>query len=293
MVIQFYCNIIGLEQLGGSQNHDGYNGIFIGLQGADWHLEFTTSADAADHHADEDDLLVFYTGTEVEIENILQKAQKQGIAPGTPKNPYWKDNGYLLRDPDGFGVMLSLRSPKLTAQDALTAMVHAKGISDWNAMVQYIRRLPYGRNENRYDPSLVLTEERGTCSSKHALLKSIANLNGIPHVKLITGIYKMNEQNTPKIGSILQENGIAYIPEAHCYLLLNGHRIDLTTPNASFSKLEADLLQELELQPDQVGDFKVAYHKEYLQKWLPGSGLTIGFDELWQIREQCIRNLSE
>ena len=35
----FYTSIVGLEKLGGFQNHDGYNGIFLGHPYQDWHLQ--------------------------------------------------------------------------------------------------------------------------------------------------------------------------------------------------------------------------------------------------------------
>jgi len=55
----FYCKIIGLDNLGGFQNHDGYDGLFLGKRGLDWHLEFTKSNQPSVHQPDEDDLLVF------------------------------------------------------------------------------------------------------------------------------------------------------------------------------------------------------------------------------------------
>ena len=40
----FYIDVLGLELLGGFENHDGYDGAFIGKQDENWHLEFTQSA---------------------------------------------------------------------------------------------------------------------------------------------------------------------------------------------------------------------------------------------------------
>ncbi len=59
-IIHFYCDILGLSILGRFKDHDGYNGVFIGEAGVDWHLEFTTSQELPDHKADDDDALVFY-----------------------------------------------------------------------------------------------------------------------------------------------------------------------------------------------------------------------------------------
>lgn len=105
---QFYCKIIGLENIGGFQNHNGYDGLFLGKRGLDWHLEFTQSDVAAVHSPDDDDLLVFYVTSERELHNFKRLLAVKRIKEEEPKNPYWKSNSILIKDPDGFGVMISL-----------------------------------------------------------------------------------------------------------------------------------------------------------------------------------------
>jgi hypothetical protein len=180
----------------------------------------------------------------------------------------------------------------LNSKNYLTNLIRSKGINSWENLLLYIKNVPYGRNKNRDDFSLVLKENKGTCSSKHAFLKEVADLNNIPNVELIVGLYKMNEANT-KIGSILSENNIEYIPEAHCYLKISGERLDLTSKDADFEKIKTVLIEEIIIEPYQVGDFKVNYHKEYLKNWLNENGLSHTFEQLWRIREKCIENLSQ
>ena len=110
---------------------------------------------------------------------------------------------------------------QLTAKDKITFAIRQKGITSWNALCRYVQLLPYGRNYIRHNLLLVIEEQKGTCSSKHALLKHVADVNNIPNVQLIMGIYKMNEINTPKIGNTLVNNKLNYIPEAHCYLKID------------------------------------------------------------------------
>lgn len=183
-------------------------------------------------------------------------------------------------------------SQKLVAKDELTTLAKRRGIESWDQLIHYVKNLPYGRNQNRTDFSLVFTESKGTCSSKHALLKSIAVTNKVLHVVLIIGIYRMNHLNTPKIGSILIDKGIEYLPEAHCYLKINGIRTDVTTRKSAFHKIEKDIIQEKEIEAVQVGNFKVAYHKDFMKHWLKETKLKFSFDEVWQIRESCIANLT-
>ena len=182
---------------------------------------------------------------------------------------------------------------KLTSKDKLTELAKSKGVETWNELTEFIKNLPYGRNKNRTDFGLVLSEQKGTCSSKHALLKSIADLNNVPNIELIIGIYRMTESNTPKIGTELTKNSIEFIPEAHCYLKINGNRTDLTSEQSKFKKIEKDIIQEKLIEPNQVAEFKVDYHKNFMRRWLNETKSEFEFDQIWRIREKCIVNLTE
>lgn len=160
-------------------------------------------------------------------------------------------------------------------------------------LILKVKNIPYGRNANRHDFSLVLKENKGTCSSKHSFLKDFANKNNLQNVNLYIGIFKMSEANTPKLGTLISDSNLDYIPEAHCYLKINEIPVDVTTSESFYEKIENDILEEIEIQPEQVSDFKVEYHKKYLQNWIKETNKTKTFDEIWTIREQCIEKLSE
>jgi catechol 2,3-dioxygenase-like lactoylglutathione lyase family enzyme len=103
----FYIDVLGFELLGSFENHEGYDGIFIGKPTLDWHLEFTKSNENVYHSFDEDDLLVFYPESISEYENLINRIAKNNIHFITPKNPYWKLNGKMIMDPDGYNIILS------------------------------------------------------------------------------------------------------------------------------------------------------------------------------------------
>lgn len=166
-------------------------------------------------------------------------------------------------------------------------------MNEFESLIEKVKLIPYGRNSNRHDFSLVVSENKGTCSSKHALLKDFANNNNIPNVKLYIGIFKMNEENTSKIFPLLSENQVDFIPEAHCYLKINGIPLDVTTSESFYNKIENDILEEIEIEPFQVAEFKVDYHKDFLKKWINETNQTKSFDEIWTIRENCIQKLSK
>ena len=107
-IIDFYRDILGLEIIGEFNNHSNYDGVFFGKEGLDWHLEYTTSSESADHKPDKDDLLVFYVDSEKEYIKLKERFNNNGISPVVPKNPYWKENGLTYKDPDGFRIVISI-----------------------------------------------------------------------------------------------------------------------------------------------------------------------------------------
>lgn len=291
-MLGFYTEVIGLRVLGQFENHDKYDGVFLGFPDADWEIEFTVSDEGPGHTSDEDDLVVFYFETQSEIDAIVKRGVQNGVLPVKAKNPYWNANAMILPDPDGFLVALALRSPVLRSEEKFSNLAESLGLHDWNSVVQYVQRLPYGRNENRHDFGLVLSKGKGSCSSKHALLKSIADENAI-NVKLILGIYKMNNRNTKGIGDTLDGSGLDYIPEAHCYLSIGGQRFDFTNPHSDISTILPDILCEIAIQPEQVIDFKVDFHKDYIRNWIESEKIPLDFETVWVLREKCIVRLSE
>lgn len=182
---------------------------------------------------------------------------------------------------------------ELNAPLPVSQAFRSRGITTFREAAIFIKCLPYGRNADKTDLLTVLPEQRGTCSTKHALLKLLADEHNRPEVRLMTGLYKMTAQNTPGVANVLATHQLSYIPEAHNYLRYEHLIIDCTSTASASSDFYAQLIEETEIRPDQVGAYKVSYHQRYLDKWLkdnPDIGYTAG--ELWRIREQCIYSLS-
>lgn len=158
----------------------------------------------------------------------------------------------------------------------------------------FIKQLAYGRNADKNNLATVFTDNCGTCSTKHALLKRLADENEFEKVKLIVGLFKMNKKNTPQVSSTLQKYNLEYIPEAHCYLKFEDQIIDLTKLNSKPTDFLDELIEEIEILPEQITDFKVNYHKNYLASWLDkNKQINLSLNELWEIREECIQKLSD
>jgi hypothetical protein len=146
---------------------------------------------------------------------------------------------------------------------------------------KYLHELPYGRNADRADFHSVLSEGRGTCSTKHALLAAVALEQGLA-VSLAVGIYDMSEINTPGVGHVLSRHGLDSLPEAHCYLRYSRRRVDITRSGISPQGPIAHFHAEWTIEPSQIGAHKIALHQQYLRDWLhERSERPFTLEELW------------
>ena len=169
-----------------------------------------------------------------------------------------------------------------------------RGITDFSSALLHVQDLPYGRNSDRTNPLLVLKEHCGTCSTKHALIKLLANENEKPEVKLMLGIFKMNENNTKNVKPVLHKYNLSYLPEAHTYLKVCNKVVDITKRSFANTLFLHDLLEEEEITPIQIGSYKLARHKEFLDQWLnQNKQIHYHLQELWVIREECIEALAK
>jgi len=188
---------------------------------------------------------------------------------------------------------VTLPSVSLRTAGPVTAKMKAVGIQNFRAAGHYLHTLPYGRNTDRANFHLVLSEGRGTCSTKHALLAELAREQNLPAM-LTLGIYHMHERNTPGAGPILTRYKLPFLPEAHCYLTYEAKRIDITRSGTEPTEPIRDFLHEETLLPDQIGEYKVKLHKEFLRRWLAENDANgYSFEQLWNIREACIAVLTQ
>ena len=106
-VTRFYREGLGLAELARFEDHDGFDGVILGLPGAPYHLEFTHArghrvgrAPTADH------LLVFYLPDENQWLAAIARLTTLGHRPVPSFNPYWDKQGRTFEDPDGYRVVL-------------------------------------------------------------------------------------------------------------------------------------------------------------------------------------------
>ena len=190
-------------------------------------------------------------------------------------------------------ISLLPNAPLLSAGPVSRAFKRA-GCHSCQAAALTLLYLPYGRNSDPTAQLAVLEEHHGTCSTKHALLKRLIDEQEVDGVELRTGIYAMTDANTPGIGPVLAQHGLESIPEAHCYLVVEGQRIDITRQLPPGVEPITTFLAEEVITPDQTTMYKREFHRRFLGERIaadayPGHTL----DSLWAVREQCIAALAE
>jgi catechol 2,3-dioxygenase-like lactoylglutathione lyase family enzyme len=106
-VTKFYKNGLGFAELSRFEDHDGFDGVMLGLPAAPYHLEFTQAhghragrAPTADH------LLVFFLPDERQWKEAVARLKQSGHEPVSSLNPYWDRQGLTFEDPDGYRVVL-------------------------------------------------------------------------------------------------------------------------------------------------------------------------------------------
>ena len=102
-LVRFYRDGLGLRDVGGFHEHDGYDGVFLEVPGTGAHLELTAGGEHGAPAPHPESLLVFYLGDE---ETVLAVSSRLAVDPVRAANPYWDEHGVTFEDPDGFRVVL-------------------------------------------------------------------------------------------------------------------------------------------------------------------------------------------
>jgi len=104
------------------------------------------------------------------------------------------------------------------------------GITSMLEACRHVHALPYGYNSNSDDLMILFKEKKGTCTTKHAVIGTLAQELALPVHKNV-GIYAMTEEIVSGTNTLLAEFHLPYIPMLHCFLSYENFRIDLTEGN--------------------------------------------------------------
>ncbi len=113
---------------------------------------------------------------------------------------------------------------------AVSDTFRSLGIHSFLEACRYVHELPYGYNSDRDDLMILFKEKMGTCSTKHAVIATLAAELGLA-ISRGVGIYPMTEAIVTGAYKILSEYGLPYVPMIHCFLEYENYRVDLTEGN--------------------------------------------------------------
>jgi len=177
---------------------------------------------------------------------------------------------------------------QLNPENQISKKMIELGIQDFDSACEYVKNIPIGRNTSRNNFTLIFDENKGTCSTKHALLNQIAEENNQNDIELMFGIYLISPETHPLLTNLFKDNCLTNLPETHCFLRYKGKRYDFTSQNNLLNLIESKIVREQRIEPNQVSEWKEKIHQDYLMRWLKRKPeLTINLDEIWKIREEC------
>jgi len=156
------------------------------------------------------------------------------------------------------------------------------GIKSFKQSCEYVHKIEYGYNSNYNDKFIFFKENKGTCTSKHAVIAGLAEELHIPLYKYV-GIYKLTEEISTGTNEILKKYKIPYIPMIHCFLVYKDSRFDLTEGNYNGKKTTIDEL----IHEEKVDPF-ISNKDEYLlfKKVLKNKVLPL--EEMDEIKERAL-----
>ena len=109
------------------------------------------------------------------------------------------------------------------------------GVETFISACRYVQEFPYGYNSDRDDLMILFKENKGTCTTKHAVIATLAEELDLPIAKYV-GIYAMTEKIVTGTNEILKKHNLPFVPMIHCFLVYGSYRVDLSEGNDNGKK---------------------------------------------------------
>jgi hypothetical protein len=123
-----------------------------------------------------------------------------------------------------------LPDKKITPAGVISETFLRLGIRSFAEACRHVHELPYRYNSDRDDLMILFKEKMGSCTTKHAVIATLAAELGLPVTKSI-GIYAMTDEIVSGTDRILDRYDLPYLPMVHCFLTSDDLRVDLTEGN--------------------------------------------------------------
>lgn len=106
-LLPFYRDGLGFQLLYQFEDHDGFDGMMLGMADAAYHFEFTTTRrHKAGRAPTRDNLVVLYLPDAGEWRDAVNRMEAAGFPAVLSFNPYWDRQGRTFEDPDGYRVVI-------------------------------------------------------------------------------------------------------------------------------------------------------------------------------------------
>ena len=164
------------------------------------------------------------------------------------------------------------------------------GIISFKEACDYVHNIEYGYNTNYDDKLIFFKENKGSCTSKHAVIAGLAKELNVPLYKHV-GIYKLNEEISTGTNEILKKYNLPYVPIVHCFLVYQDYRFDLTEGNCNGKNTTIeDFIHEEKVDPFISRKEEYLLFKKILKEKILPSKEMAGIKErsLLKAREESI-----
>lgn len=141
-------------------------------------------------------------------------------------------------------------NPILADAGPVSARFSGLDITTFHEACRWVHQLPYGYNSNRDDMWTLFSEKMGSCTTKHAVVATLAEELGLSIGKVVV-IYSMTEKLVTGTQRILSAHQLPYLPMIHCLLSYRDGFVDLTfgNRNGKNGPIE-DILANFPVQPE-------------------------------------------
>ncbi len=166
-------------------------------------------------------------------------------------------------------------------------------VASLHAACSWVHGLPYGYNSDRDDLMILFREKMGSCTTKHAVIGTLARELELPIYKHV-GIYAMTEEIVTGTNALLTQFELPYIPMLHCFLVYDTFRVDLTEGNRNGKNRSIDeFLYTERVDPNISGKDEYMLYRRALKDVILKRPELINFDirQILQAREEGLKLL--
>ena len=142
---------------------------------------------------------------------------------------------------------------------------------------------------------ILFKEIRGTCTTKHAVIATLADELNLPVEKNI-GIYAMTEEIVTGTNEILAKYSLPYVPMIHCFLVYGEYRVDLSEGNNNGKNRSIeDFLFTRQVEPNISAKHEYLLYrkalKDHILKRIEMAGVNI--TQILHAREEGLKLLKQ